>query len=323
MSNDDFLVLSKLANPKPTRDQIINVQSNFCNLRDSDDIPIFTPFITSLLVNNQQSKADDWIARLKNAGSTHIDIGLTAQYNEDLGWNTGVPGNIYPIPSINLIDNLPLMIDIINEVIDFGMIPHLHLSWDDNGYDWGVANIPRILTALSDFTNEILWNPGWDGCFPSWSPSQIINAINIMRSVLGPSAQLATEFAGPEGSNLPYIDLGHGEADYNGPLQELDCLLLEYGTNQFYNECGMQQQMTRLFNVANYPKPLIPGCDAHSLVYYLSAPRPRGRMNICAFEWVWGGAYNQIRKINVPNDAKTIASMFKGYGFSSFGNGQS
>jgi hypothetical protein len=296
--------------------------ANFCNLRDADDIPIFTIFITSLMMNGQMDKANDWVNRLKAAGSTHLDIGLTAQYNENLGW-PNTPGHIYPIPTIDLTDNLSDVAKILDHIMfEWNMIPHLHLPWDDNGFEWGVQHVPSIISQLSDYTDEILWNTGWDGCFPSWSRDQTIQAINIMRACLGNRGQIATEFAGPSGSNLPYIDMGRGQEDYDGPLQELDVLLLEYGTGQFDNKCGMQQQMTRLFSVQKYPYPLIPGCDDNTNVYYLSAPRHRGPLGINAYEWVKGGAYNQIRKYDIPETAVSIANGFKAYGFSQFGNGQ-
>ena len=308
-----------LDNPKhiiqPTRDNIINVQSNFCNLRDDDDIPIFTEFITSLIFHGMISKFEDWMQRLDNVGSTHIDIGLTASYDENLGWI-----NQYPIPDGNWSNDIIVVRDALDAIIEHGKIPHLHLNWDDFGLDWGFRNLPNIINQLVDYIPKILWDTGYDGCFPSWNRNQFISALYFLRHLLGPNGQIATEFAGP-GGPLPYIDLGQGQGDYDGPLQELDVLLLEYGTGQFDNKCGMQQQLTRLFG-PRYPKPLIPGCDDHSGVYYLSAPRKRGILGVCAYEWVWGGAFNQIRKLNVPADAVTIANGFKDYGFTSFGNGQ-
>jgi len=314
------LILLNQSSPKPkikTRADIINVQSNFCNLRDADDIPIFTIYLTSLYANKQYDKFDDWLNRLRAAGSTHIDIGLTAKYDENLGWVKQ-----YPIPDIDLTNGLFLLKQIIHTIISENFIPHIHLSMDDNGLNWAFANLPSIINQLIDYAPYCLWNTGWDGCFPSWNRNQTTAAIYLLRKILGQNAQIATEFGGP-GGFFPYIDMGFGEGDYIGPLQELDCLCLEYGNGGSIPlpDCGMQQQGTRLLGSAYKPL-LIPGCDEHSNIYYLSSPRRRGPMNICIYEWVWGGAYNQIRKLNNPNDAKTIAQGFQKYGYTSFGNGQ-
>jgi len=317
MSNK-LILLNQSTSYKPkTRDQIINVQSNFCNLRDADDIPIFTIYLTSLYANNNLDKFINWITRLKAAGSTHIDIGLTAKYDENLGWI-----DRYPISDIDLTNNLPLLQKIANVLINMNFIPHIHLSWDDNGFSWGMNNIPTIISELKPLIPYCLWNTGWDGCFPSWSRDQTITAIQLLRQCLGPNGQIATEFGGP-GGLFPYIDMGQGQADYDGPLQQLDCLCLEYGNNGQIPipDCGMQQQGTRILG-KSYNLPLISGCDDHSNVYYLSSPRQRGPLNICIYEWVWGGAYSQIRKLSQPSDAATIAKQFKAYGYSSFGNGQ-
>lgn len=294
----------------PSRDEIIHVNANSCNLRDSDDWPIFDPFIDWLIFNNLP-KAEDWVTRLKGAGSSHINIDLSGDYNEPLGWAPR-----YPIPGTDWTNDLTAFKQILDWVINKGFIPIVHLAADGQGYDpvgktygwkWGMDNLPRILSDLQPYWKKCLWNTGWDGCFPNWSVSQFEQFLLMLRSVLGDDAQIATEFAGP--GEIGYIHLGNGQADWDTTLQNLDAFFTELQVWPCPDD-PIAQVATRLLGPAATNCPQTP--------YYLSAPRARGECGICYFETLM---YWAIRKYATPYDATIASQQGAYYGFTNFGNG--
>ena len=294
---------------KPSRESILNVRANFCNLRDADDIPIFESFINYLILYNQP-KANDWINRLKAAGSTHINLALSIAYNENLGWT-----DVYPIPSLDLTNKLNAFNYCINYVQVRGLIPVVHLAFDGQDYDpvgwtygwqWGMNNFERIANALGDNADYILWNAGFDGCFPDWSPDQFLQMYQFMRDVLGTNACLDAEFGGPQ--TWGYIHLGDGQADWTpNKLGILDCFSIEAKSWPIDMD-GLQQIATRLLG----PNCLIGPKEPY---YLIDIDKP---ITINMFET---NAYTSIRKQTTPEDAVNVANVCKSYGFNFFGNG--
>lgn len=320
----EILSPSTTSNFNPTREQIIHVNGNLCNLRDSDDIPIFDCFIPSLILGNI-TKAEDWISRLINVGTTHININLSGDYNENLGWAPR-----YPINGYDFTDDLNLLKDCMNWLLSYKMIPHLHLACDGQGYDpngwtygfsWGMDNIPVILDKLSEFTKKILWNAGYDGCFPNWSPAQFNTFYQMLRSVLGNEAQLAAEFAGT--GTIGYIDLGNGAASWqiDAPCDVLDVFCTELQEWPLSETNGVQQVAARLLgsqakNIES--QNWMAGRPPSDSNCYIPINRTRGKLGVCYYETL---AYWAIRKQATPSDAVASARIGANYGFSDFGNG--
>ena len=300
---------------QPSRNKIVNVKANFCNLRDSEDIPIFDPFIDYLIINNS-SKAQDWIARLKDTDTTHINLDISGDYAENLGWAPR-----YPIPGSNWTNDLSSFMRILDYVLNAGFIPIVHLAADGQrfdpigltyGWQWGMNNVPRIIHELNDYIPEVLWNTGWDGCFPDWSPYQTTQFLIMLRGVLGDKGQISTEFGGP--GTVGYCHLGNGGADWILPgMIEVDSFFIECNTFP-PDSTGIQQTASRMLGPAS--KNIEPN---NAGPYYLSSPRPRGDMAVIMFETC---AYQAIRKQITPQDAKNAASFCKNFGFNQFGNGQ-
>src|SRR5580765_7248122 len=178
---------------KPSRDRIINVKANLCNLYDAYDNPIFEPMINWLVLNDR-NHADDWITRALQAKSTHYNVAIACNYRNN------------PIPGMDLTQDLGTFSIIIDYIKSKGLIPIVKLAFDGQGFDhngltygwqWGMDNIERIANGLSKHISSVLWSTGFDGCFPDWTPGQTIAMLRKMRAVLGASAQIDTEFAGP------------------------------------------------------------------------------------------------------------------------------
>ncbi len=313
----DYFFLSSNTPAKPTRDQIINVQGNFCNLFDSDGIPIFDIFIDELILNDQ-AKAIDWTNILKAANTTHVNLRLSGDYDENLGWISR-----YPIPGHDWTDNLSGFSQIIDWVQARGFIPIIKLALDGQsptgggyvnsgltyGWEWGMNNMQRILSQLTKYTDSVLWSTGFDGCFPDWSRNQTIIMLQLLRDLLGPNACIDTEFSGP--GTVGYSHMGNGPGDWMpDELGILDNFSIEVMTYP-PDSVGVQQTASRLLGPAarNIDPPNVGP-------YYLA--RLSKKINICLYESI---AFQAIRKLVTSENAREAARACANYGFSSFGNG--
>jgi len=291
---------------KPSRDRIINVKANLCNLYDADNNPIFELMINWLILHNE-SKANDWIARAKAARSTHYNIALSVNYRNN------------PVPGTDFQHDLPTFSRIIDWVKGKGLIPIVKLAFDGQGFDpngltygwqYGMDNLDRIANGLSKHIDSVLWSTGMDGCFPDWSPKQTVDMLRRMREVLGEKACIDTEFAGPPGG-WGYIHLGNGAADWTpDKLGILDHFSLEAEAFPIQTQSdGAQQIATRLLG---------PGC--------LSGPQsPWYLANVDKYiatdvyetvaTWFYNGG------VATYQDAINAATDMAKWGFKQFGNG--
>lgn len=295
----------------PSRDQVINVKANFCNLFDNDGWPIFEDFIDEVVFNNP-TKADDWAARLKAAGSTHLTLGMSGDYVEDLGWAPR-----YPVAGSDWTQNLAGFAKILDWVIDKGFIPFIKLPFDGQAYDpifltygwqWGMDNVERISSELSDYLLSCLWSTGFDGCFPDWSADQTIQMLTKMKKFF---PYIDTEFGNE------YIHMGGGPSDWaDDKLGLLDNFSIELlpapESGAQVDVTGIQQAASRLLGPE---KKNISTINDASWYLQNTTKKP----NICMFETV---AYPISRKRCTSQDAIDVARVCAGYGFKSFGNGQ-
>jgi pentatricopeptide repeat protein len=308
--NKNYDILLTASFKPPSRDRIINVMANLCNLRDADDIPIFDIFISSLLRTGNLKKALDWVNRIKKSGGTHINLALSYDYNENLGWIER-----YPIEGSDFSQNLDEFGSIISWCQQQNLIPIVKLAFDGHGYDpvgwtygwqWGMDNLQRIVDGLSQFRKAVLWSTGFDGCFATWTQDELLQMIRYMRQVLGEDACIDTEFNGP--GTWGYIHLGDGAASWTpDKLGILDHFSLE-GETYPVNLEGLQQIATRLLGPNCLIGPKTP--------YYLSEID-----KYIAIDYYETNAYWSIRKLIQPQDAVATANIGKSYGFTVFGNG--
>lgn len=308
----DALGIIKPFPSPPTRDQIIHVSGNFLNLLDDDNIPIWDAFIDYLIINDI-NRANKWISILRGAGTTHINLDISGDYNENLGWAPR-----YPIPGSDWTNDLNSFSKILDYVITNGFIPIIHLAADGQGFDpvgktygwqWGMDNVPNIIRSLSRYIPYCLWNTGWDGCFPDWTPDQTVQFLRMLRNVLGDSGAIATEFGGP--GTVGYCHMGNGSSDWqNNQLDILDAFFVECMT--YPNDInGVQQTAARLLGPAK--RNISPANDGP---YYLSGISKS--VGICYFETC---AYQFIRREITSFECLGQAAIGQKYGFSDFGQG--
>lgn len=314
---DCGIITSQLeySTPNVTRDQIIKVQGNFLNLFDSDDIPIWDAYLSSLLVQGDESKFREWIKILRDHGTTHINLPISYNYDEPLGWIRR-----YPIPGQDFTGHLDDFAKIVDRIQLLGFIPIIKLAFDGQGYDpigwtygwqWGMDNAHRIINALSKFVTNSLWSTGYDGCFPNWTADQTVAMLQHLRDTLGVDGCIDTEFSGP--GTMGYCHMGNGEADWVpnklGILDSFSCMSLVYPPNP----TGMQQIAGRMLYTKKNIKPEndYNGC-------YLDAAGGK-TINVDLYESI---AFDIIRKQATARDANFVANFAANYGFESFGNGQ-
>ncbi len=310
-------------NAPVTRDRIINVQGNFLNLYDSDDIPIWDAYLSTLLVQGNLTKFNEWIQRLRAMGSTHINLPIAYNYNEPLGWAPR-----YPIDGMDFTNHLGDFVPIVEHIQSLGFIPIIKLAMDGQAFDpngwtygwqWGLDNIERIANSLSAFINTALWSTGYDGCFPNWTRAQTILVLQRLRAVLGQTVCIDTEFAGP--GSVGYCHMGNGAGDWTpdtlGILDNFSVEVMTYPPDP----TGVQQVAARLLggqakniDPANYLANQPPS-DSNS---YLAQMDKIKKINICLYEDI---AFQIIRKQATTINAYNAALACANYGFSSFGNG--
>ena len=301
---------------QPTRDEIINVRGNFLNLFDSEDIPIWDIYLATLFIQNKMDKFNDWITRLKNARTTHINLAISYNYDEQLGWI-----NRYPFDGMDFTKDLDSFKAVVDKIRQLGFIPIIKLAFDGQGYDpvgwtygwqWGMDNIKSLASSLAEYNENSLWSTGFDGCFPNWTPDQTRNILRKMRAELGDKAQIDTEFSGP--GTYGYIHMGNGPADWVpdslGILDNFSIMSMVIPPDA----TGTQQVASRILG------PAAKNIDPPNVgPYYLHQMDGIKNINRCIYETC---AFDTIRKKANSSTAVMIAQYIANYGFESFGNGQ-
>lgn len=303
------IVLPSLSFNKPSRDRILNVKANLCNVLDATGLPIFEPFISSLFLNDVK-RASDWINRLKTKGSTHITVEITGDYNEYLPWF----GDRYPIIGLDFTQALGTFRKFLDYILSNDLIPIIKSGCDGQGYSpegktygwsWGMANMPGIYEQLKDYKNLALWSTGYDGCFPDWNPDQLLQFIRMMRQSLGTEACIDTETGGGPGESISYCHLGNGAADWSeDKLGDLDSFSLEL-LSFAQSDAEIAGQIEGMKEV--YAR-IGPGGS------YLHNTKTQVQM----YETL---AYWEIRKYADFNQAEVVAQRAKAVGYTTFGNG--
>jgi hypothetical protein len=157
------------------------MQGNFCNLIDSNNRVIFTPFIMSLSPEGRQ----DWYRVLRQAGATHISLAVTYFYHSS--------ENIYPIEGKDWRSDLKGWVALVWEAIHHGFIPEIALTQGDGDFlhdpnadtrwfmDHGVQLMADIRAAGEDLTEWCVWRYGWEP-----DPPSCIECIPKLREAVGP-----------------------------------------------------------------------------------------------------------------------------------------
>ena len=303
-------------NITPTRDKIINVQGNFLNLFDSDDIPIWDIYLATLYVQNNMTKFNEWLNAIRVNGGTHVNLAISYNYDEQLGWI-----NRYPFPGQDFtLNKWDIFREVVREVRSRGFIPIIKLAMDGQDYDpigwthgwnWAMSNMDVLSRETYEFNESALFSTGFDGCFPNWSPAQTKMLLQKMRMNFGEKACIDTEFSGP--GTTGYIHMGNGAGDWVpdslGILDSFSAMSMVIPPDS----TGIQQISSRLLGPAS--KNIDP---SNAGPWYLQQMNAIKKINMCMYETC---AFDIIRKKANSVQAKQIAQFCNNFGWTSFGNG--
>ena len=164
----------------PTRDEILAVKADFCNIKDRHGRVMFTSTLAGIPPDDQE----DWLARLKAAGDTHIFVSVTTGY-----------GSFYP--TIDFADGrLDELMALLWRLRREALIPVLFLTSGDTG-SFNADRIRRICRAIvaAGLTGHCMYVCAWESVKGGWTSAQFNEANLIMRDELGPDAILAAHLS--------------------------------------------------------------------------------------------------------------------------------
>lgn len=283
----------------PTRDQVCNV---FCGFQGIDIltrqygwIKAFGPEIGNLADDDVIS----YCQQMKHYGFTHVEF--------DISWRYSEPDFQYPVPGIDLSDNLVEVCRRIDLIIRQGMFIKFALAGDGlgdgvhyndpqgwtYGYEWITANLRRIITPLTsylghDLTRFIQFVPGYDGVFYGWGiageipdrqPERVINFGKLFRSILT-NGYLGIEHTPGK------IPVGEGADNWKtgGVLDAYDTVYTEFNPFNLHED-STWQILGRLTRPYNRPSDQPAGDDPNP-DYYLREPTTRGSRFYIIYELV-------------------------------------
>lgn len=302
-------------NITPSRDKIINVQGNFLNLFDSGDIPIWDIYLATLFVQGNP-KYNEWLNILRANNTTHINLAISYNYQEQLGWT-----NRYPFDGMDFTRDYDPFRAVVNDIQSKGFIPIIKLAMDGQdfdpvgwtyGWNWAMREMDTLAKELAAFNESALFSTGFDGCFPNWSPAQTKMLLQKMRAEFGDKACIDTEFSGP--GTTGYIHMGNGAGDWVpdslGILDSFSAMSMVIPPDSI----GIQQIASRLLGPNS--KNIDP---SNAGPWYLQQMNAIKKINCGMYETC---AFDIIRKKANSVQAKQIAQTCNNYGFQSFCNGQ-
>jgi len=308
-SSPNDINLPPLSFSKPSRERILNVKANLCNILDAQSLPIFESFASTLFFEDR-NRLNDWISRLKDNGSTHITTELSGDYDTYLDWL----GGRYPIVGLDFMNNIDGFRRWLDYLFSVDLIPIIKSGCDGQGYSpsgktygcqWGLDNLPRIYNQLSSYKDMCLWSTSWVGGFPDWSPKQTIDFIHMMRSSLGENACLDAEFGASSTESISYCHMGNGAADWtDDKLGDLDSFSVELQTFPQTSE-EIEEQINGMIQV--YQRIGLNGSYLHN-----------DKTHTHMYETT---AYWSIRKYCDQAQNQTISTRAARTGYATFGNG--
>ena len=166
--------------PAPSRAELLAVKADFCNLKDRHGRVMFTSTLASIPADDQ----DDWIARLKAAGNTHVFVSVTTGY-----------GDFFP--TIDFADGrLDELMAILWRLRRDGLIPVLFLTSGDRG-SYDAERMRRICRAIvaANLTAHCVFVCAWESVRGGWTSAQFNEGNLIMRDQLGPDAVIAAHLS--------------------------------------------------------------------------------------------------------------------------------
>lgn len=176
-------------------EDLLHVLANFCNLKDSKDRVIFTPFIASL----DDADRADWYARQRDAGSTHTVLSPAYSYGGS------------PIPGKDMLGNPQEFRKYVLEALNTpsadgkGFRPILILDGGDRDPRPRIAKYwPPLIEAIRDLLPFVIVVPGWELIRASdWTSADLSYSLNLLHNLQVPHMWLHLSPGRGTGSSNP------------------------------------------------------------------------------------------------------------------------
>jgi hypothetical protein len=183
------LVASSQAPPRTTGPELLHVLGNFCNLQDSAGRSIYTSVLASVWAQDRPA-AEDWVARLREAGSTHVFVNVP-----DGDWSYGKDNpdvaerHVWRQP--DLWADLPRYRAFLEWLLaqpsanGRGFVPVIFL---DHGGDDPLPRIgerwPRFAETMQDLLPHLVGVIAFEPVAGSWSSRELSEAMLLMHKLL-------------------------------------------------------------------------------------------------------------------------------------------
>jgi hypothetical protein len=147
------IALEPSAPPRRSQASLTDIKANFCNLRDSQNLVVFTAFLMGL----DDAKRAEWYQILRDAGSTHVVFSPYAGYPNS------------PIPAFNYYADPERVAGMVREILQqtaldgYAMTPVLFLDSGEDGFPERMAAYWQpIRDAIGDDQQDMIICPGWE-----------------------------------------------------------------------------------------------------------------------------------------------------------------
>lgn len=230
-----------------TRQQMQNVKTSFQGMsvvtQQFGQIQAWGPELSGLNASDRQV----YYTTKRLRGDTHSELAISWNYANDNGFS-------YPVPGVDLSNNLSTLRSLIIENINAGFKGVLLFLAGDGesnstftyndpvgwtyGRAWLMANFKRIHDYLKDLDDYIIYVPGYDGVWYGWAtPEDLINWF-IFAKITNQVKYLAVEFC----TGITYWET---ENDFHTVAGRcLDIVLQEFDGNlhqdSFWQICARQ-----------------------------------------------------------------------------------
>lgn len=154
---------------RPTREQVLAVRGNFCNLWDSAGRIVYTP----ALPGAPDDVFDEWMRLQREAGSTHVFFGPPSG-------GPAYPGTHWENP--NYWDDLPAYRRFVEKVLDRGFVPVIFVGGDT----LDVSRMDRwidLADALDGLHEYLIVLPAWEPVVGGWSSAELADALGMLHAL--------------------------------------------------------------------------------------------------------------------------------------------
>jgi hypothetical protein len=174
-NQDVPLSLRRIAAPRRPQDRLLRVRGNFCNLLTNGTL-IFDPYLASI----PASARADWLARHRQAGTTHLAISPSCAYG-------GAEARGYP--AFDWLADPDRFVAYVRSLLaepsadGYGFTPIILLDSGDPGYESRMMHWQAIRDRLGADAADVIVVPGWELIrASSWDSAAMSRALELLGS---------------------------------------------------------------------------------------------------------------------------------------------